>query len=281
MHRNSLLLAAVILFLGTLGDQASANHGCWYDGWGQQHCHFDGTIPGPPTDDGPPSSPGDLPPLRYLVVDTDFTGTTCYRWSRVAEPGAIDVWDPANDPRTITTTLTYPKCRPPPAVPTVTPGDRAWEVYRSWTLALPTPHLSPPAFGVTGFPTYVGATAADLIHRETLPSGIELEVAATVTAVTVDWGDGAVAAYAPSEMSPYPDGSAVHTYGLKTCGADYRATDPNGHLCHPTLETYPITVTFTWTARYRYDAGWIELESVDLSTTVAYDVDEVVGVPHA
>ena len=114
-----------------------------------------------------------------------------------------------------------------------------------------------------------------------MPSGIDLEVSAAVTAVAVDWGDGIVDRFPPSAAAPYPDGAASHTYVLKTCTAAYRATDPNGHLCHPTLEAYPITVTFTWTSGYRYDAGWIELESIDLSTTVAYDVDELVGVPQA
>jgi hypothetical protein len=279
MARKVSLISLMVLFSGLMSASAYGDHGCWYDGFGQQHCHFDGTIPGPPADDGPPRPPGELAPLRYLVVDVDYTGTTCFRWSRVAEPGAIDVWDPGNDPLTMTTLRTYPACLNAPGVPAAAPEDVAWDVYRSWTLALPTPQLSPPAFGVTGFPTYVGAAAADLVHHETLPSGIALEVSAAVTAVTIDWGDGAVEHYAPADTAPYPTGSAVHTYALKTCPADYRATDPNGHPCHPTLEAYPITVTFTWTSGYRYDAGWIELESVDLSTTVAYDVDEVVAVP--
>jgi hypothetical protein len=278
-RRKALIAAATLTLVALTSGPTRAAETCFLNELGIIQCTVDGTIPGPPSDDGPPPLVGDRPPLRYLVVDTDYTGTTCFRWSRVAEPGAIDVWDPANDPLTITTLRTYPACLIPPGAPAVAPDDRAWEVYRSWTLAVPAPQLSPPAFGITGFPTYIGATAADLAHRETLPSGIELEVSAAITAVTIDWGDGAVERYTPADTAPYPSGSAAHTYALKTCTAAYRAGDPNGHLCHPTLEAYPITVTFTWTSRYRYDAGWIELESIDLSTTVAYDVDEVVGVP--
>jgi hypothetical protein len=119
----------------------------------------------------------------------------------------------------------------------------------------------------------VTATVTPLTHRETLPGGIELVVSAQVTSATVTWGDGAFGTY-DDLATP-----ATHTYELKTCTAEDRATDPNAHLCHPTLDAYPVTVTFTWTAGYRYDAGWVELESVALSTTVIYDVDEVVAVP--
>ena len=275
-----VLLGAVLLVV-LLAQPVAADHGCWWEG-PVKHCHFDGTTPVPGQPGGPGNGtdpPGERPPIRYLILDTDFTGTDCYWWSRAAVPGAIDTWDPANDPTTIVTLLNYPACASPPPVPAVNPADRAWEVYRSWTLARPAPSLSPPDGGITGLPTYVGTTASALSHRETLPSGIDLVVAADVSSVTIDWGDGWVQHYSLTETAPYPTGVASHIYALKSCSADYRETDPNGHLCHPTLEAYPVTVTFTWTAGYEYDGGWTELESVDLSTTIPYDVDEVVGIP--
>lgn len=260
--------------MATLGAAEADDH-CWVTPSGAYKCHFDGTIVDPGTT--PVIRPDERPPIRYLVLGVDATGTDCYWWSGVPVPGAIDVWDPGNDPTTITTLANYPECT---ALPPIDPAVRAWEVYRSWTLQLPAPEFSPPDFGVTGLATYLAAGATGLAHQETLPSGIDLVVSADVTAVTVSWGDGSSAEhYSLAETAAYPDGVAAHAYDLKTCTNEYRNTDPNGHLCHPTLEAYPITVTFTWTAGYIYDASWIELESVDLTTTVGYDVDEVVGVP--
>ena len=279
MRAFLILCALGLWFAGPLSPSADADDHCWVLPNGEVQCNVTGTIPipGEPPVERPP---GERPPIRYLVLGVDATGTDCYWWSRVPVPGAIDVWDPANDPTTITTLISYPECTSPPVVPAVNPTDRAWEVYRSWTLQLPVPQFSPPDFGVTGLATFVEASAARLDHLETLPSGIDLVVSAEVTGVTVDWGDGSPAErYSPTETVGYPNGVAAHTYELKTCTAEYRDTDPNGHLCHPTLSAYPVTVTFTWTAGYSYDAGWIELESVNRTATIAYDVDEVVGVP--
>jgi hypothetical protein len=260
-------------------DGVLANDQCWVTPGGVFACEVSGALPHP---GGPGDStypPDERPPIRYLIVDTDYTGADCYWWSGVAIPGAIDTWDPGNDPTTIITLLNLSPCATPPPTPGVDAAARAWEVYRSWTLAAPSPALSPPATGITGLPTYVGTTTNGLNHVETLPSGIDLVVSAAVTGITVDWGDGTANVYSPDEAVPYPDGAAFHTYALKTCSNEYRATHPSGHLCHPSLAAYPITVTFTWTAGYSYDAGWVELESVTRATTVPYDVDEIVGVP--
>ena len=37
-------------------------------------------------------------------------------------------------------------------------------------------------------------------------------------------------------------------------------------------------MTYTWQGRYRYTAGWVNLGTLDRSTTVGYDVDEVIGL---
>ena len=140
----------------------------------------------------------------------------------------------------------------------MTPGTswvvtRAWEVFRSFPLAAPHPSLQPGRHGITGLPSYLAAPRPDpLAHREVLPDGQALEVEAQVTVAVVDWGDGSPAlAYDPATLLPHPAGRARHTYALKTCPADYRASHPSGGNCHPRLEAYPITVTFRWTARYR------------------------------
>ena len=100
-----------------------------------------------------------------------------------------------------------------------------------------------------------------------------------MTAALVDWGDGSpVLGYDPGALRPYPLGSARHTYRLKTCPPDYRVAHPSGRNCHPTLEAYPVEVTFRWTARYRLAGPWVDLGHLDRAAAAAYDVDEVVGV---
>jgi hypothetical protein len=259
---------------GALGAEA-----CETNPLGGLDCSVSDTTPDPlptPDPDPSPNPDPDRPEIRYLYTGFDPAVGRCYYWSRL--PGGIDTWDPENDSQVFSIINSLPRC-PPNAAPAVDPTTRAWEVYRSWQLAAPAPTFAPPETGITGLATYVGVSVEALTHQETLPSNIDLVVRAEVSAVTVDWGDdsGAVT-YSPAEATPYPDGVATHTYITKTCPPDYRANHPRGHLCHPTLDAYPVTVTFTWTAGYQYDAGWIELESVDLTTTVPYDVDEVIGV---
>ncbi len=209
----------------------------------------------------------------------DPTLGPCRYWSRT--PGGIDTWDPGAAASDMTFLLALPACPPASAQPAgaTTVAQRAWEVFRSWTLPRPELTFAPPDRGITGLPTFVSAaTPVPLEHREAMPSGLELLVRAEVVAATVDWGDGTTTRHDPADLAAFPAGSATHTYSLKTCPPDYRVTHPSGGNCHPTLEAYPVTVTFSWTGRYRYDAGWIDLGVVDLATSVSWDVDEVVGV---
>ena len=171
---------------------------------------------------------------------------------------------------------TTPRC--PPSVGEPVP-DQAWQIFRSFPLAEPVPSLNPEGGGITGYPTYLAAAnPTPIIHREVLGDGSTLEVRAWVESLNVDWGDGWALAHDPTEALPYPDGAVTHIYKTKTCPPDYRVTHPSGRNCHATLEAYPVTATFTWAGEYRNGGSWISIGTLDLPTTVLYDVDEVFGV---
>ena len=95
----------------------------------------------------------------------------------------------------------------------------------------------------------------------------------------IDWGDGTPAiAYDPAGLLPYPDGRARHTYALKTCPADYRASHPSGGNCHPRLESYPSGSPSAGRRATGSGGAWVDLGHLDREALVAYDVDEVIGV---
>jgi hypothetical protein len=221
-------------------------------------------------------------PLRYLATTEHPDTGLCWFWSPY--PPGLDSWDSANDMAIMWTIWALPRC-PGPTPPATGPGTswvetRAWEIFRSFPLAAPDPSLQPPRHGITGLPSYLSADPPPpLTYREVLPDGRALEVEASVTRALIDWGDGTpVFAYDPARLLPYPDGAARHTYGLKTCPADYRESHPSGNGCHPTLGAYPIRVSFRWTARYRLGGAWRDLGEIERRVVTAYDVDEVVGV---
>lgn len=245
-------------------------------------CSYDGGSSGggSPGGGSPGSggSGGELPPIRYLGTADHHTRGQCWYWSRY--PPGYDSHDPYFDAAIIITRATYPRCDDTSSgttVPPVDPVARAWDVFRSWTLAVPAPQVRPEV-GITNLDSILTAPAPTaLTHAETLPDGRVLEVRAEVASVRVDWGDGSPRFSYPA--SALVSGGAAHTYGLKTCPADYRAAHPSGPSCHPTLAAYPLTVTFTWEARYRDGGAWTTLDTVERTTTLAYDVDEVVGIP--
>ncbi|MEZ5174603.1 MAG: hypothetical protein R2823_00140 [Acidimicrobiia bacterium] len=213
--------------------------------------------------------------LRYLYTTTRAPVGDCYYWS--ATPGGIDSAFGRNDSAIIAITTTLPMCPPRPSVD---PWTVAWEVFRSWDLDPPTPSLQPAAAGITGLPTYLSTPVPDRIeHSERLPDGRTLRVRADVRQLSIAWGDGTTLAYLPSTALPYPEGAVTHTYLLKTCSAHYRANHPSGGLCHPTLDRYPITATFTWEGSYSTGGSWRTLGTLEQSVTVSYDVDEARGVP--
>lgn len=219
-----------------------------------------------------------LDPIRYVYTATDPNLGDCYYWSRV--PGGLDAWDASQNHLLIPVTVGLPEC--PGLSATLSPAEvaaRAWEVFRAFPLAGPEPAFEPPAHGITGLPTYVSVIdPAPITHTETLPDGRTLEVRARAAALAVVWGDGGTDAYAPGEAAPYPTGIATHVYELKTCSAAYRVEHPSGGNCHPSLDEYAVSTTFTWSGDYTVGGGWTALGTLDLTTDVAYDVDEVQGV---
>jgi hypothetical protein len=269
MRRTASVLTLIVVLAGSwwLAAGSWAND-CYYNPSGRLICDIGGTLPGNPGD-----PPGDRPPLRYLYTSTDPVVGDCYYFSRT--PGGLDIWDPANDPAVIGFTTSLPVC----PVANDPPATVAWRIFRSFPLALPTPSLEPPGSGITGLPTYLATPdPLDVTHTEVLPDGRTLDVRASVAVLVVDWGDGARATFESSEARAYPSGSVIHMYTTKTCDATYRREHPSGGNCHPTLDAYPITATFTWAGRYRVGGAWIDLGTLNRTTTVPYDVDEVQGV---
>ncbi len=254
---------------------------------GASDCYFDpsqnrvvcavaGEIPEPGLPGVPPGDFDD-PGLRYVYTDTDPVIGDCYYWSDV--PGGLDAWDPGNDPAVIAITTRLPLC---PAVPGVDPEARAWQVFRSWDLDPPDPDVTPEVVGITGLDTHIAATPpAVIVHAEVLPDGRALEVRARVAQLDVDWGDGAFSSHDPSSATGWPDGAVAHVYAVKTCPPEYRAEHPSGGLCHPTLEFYTITVAHTWVGEFRVGGlgAWTALGALTRTTSLAYDVDEVRGMP--
>lgn len=217
------------------------------------------------------------PPLRYLVVSGSGSGT-CWYWSRY--PPGLDSLDPANDQAIIFTRAAYPRCvSTQPPTTTVDVTSTAWDVFRSWTLAAPSPRLRP-TVGITNLDTVLTTPRPPALHhRETLPDGRVLEVEARVVSIVIAWGDGTPTfGHDPAAVA---SGGTRHAYRVKTCPGDYRRNHPRGVACHPTLDAYPITVTHSWQGRYRTGGSWIVLGTIPRSTTRSYDVDEVYGVPVA
>lgn len=276
-----VVVAAAFVFSVTPWTGSAQGGDCSFNpSLGRIECSASGGTPGSsgnarPVRRGPVAPPD---PIRYLHVDVDPVIGPCAYWSRV--PGGIDTWDPINDPSDIPFFVGLPAC--PGRSEALTAAEIeaiAWSIFRSFPLVPPDPVFEPPEPGITGLPTYLSVTdPAPIVHSEALPDGRTLEVTANVTDLVVGWGDGASDRYPPEAAVPYPDGSATHTYTLKTCTASYRAEHPSGQLCHPSLEAYPVITLFTWSGQYSVGGSTSQLGTLDLVTEVAYDVDEVQGV---
>ncbi|VAW00795.1 hypothetical protein MNBD_ACTINO02-1993 [hydrothermal vent metagenome] len=269
-------LSAIVVLLA-LTTAVWASDVCYFDPDGAYICQIDeppsgGPVVGPPVEE--PPEPPPPPSLQFLYTGIDpNTGGDCYYWSSV--PGGLDAWNAANDPAVITITTSFPECT---AVPVVVIDLFGWEVFRSWPLAGPEPTMSPEVSGVTGVPTWITATpAGDIIEDVVLPDGRTLQVRGRIVVLSIDWGDGTWSNHLPTDaLIP---GAVQHTYATKTCTAAERE-ERRGELCHPSLEAYPITLVYTWEGEYRVlpDAAWTVLGTLDRTTTVDYDIDEIVGV---
>lgn len=212
-----------------------------------------------------------LPPPRFLR-STTVDGAPCWYWSRY--PPGLDTQNPAHADLIEVTQTLLPECGvlPDPVVSVIT---RAWEVFRSFTLARPDPVLRPEV-GIANLPTLASmARPPTLSHTELLPDGRTLQVAASVTLVRFDWGDGTVESV-PARTAFFE--GAAHPFTLKTCSPEARPGSAPAGRCHPTLSQYPVRVTFVWTARYRTGGAWTTLGAIERSRTLLHDVDEVIGV---
>lgn len=217
-----------------------------------------------------------LPPFRYLRTRVEPGLGTCWYWSRY--PPGLDGHNPAHDSLIIYTRFQNPEC-PAPGTVIVNVSSRAWDVFRSFPLRGPLPRIRP-TVGITNLDSIITDwRPATLRHVETLPDGRVLEVEAYVGSVPIAWGDGSGVISYPASTA-FGSGAA-YAYALKTCPPDYRLTHPAGPRCHPTLESYRVTVSFAWVGRYRTGGAWTTLGTLTRSATFDYDVDEVIGFPVA
>jgi hypothetical protein len=213
--------------------------------------------------------------LRYLATQSG----RCWFWSR--HPPGFDSWDSAYDQPIIFTRWRLPECRgrPAPAVVVVVDASkRAWAVFRAFPLDPPAFHLTP-VTGITNLPSRLHLEPPRRFrHSETLPDGRRLEVEATVETVWTEWSDGTPSVGYRVATAVGDPGAVRHTYRLKTCSADYRISHLDGPKCHPSLDRYPVTITYRWSARYRAGGDWVGLGSIDRPGSTRYDVDEGLGI---
>lgn len=175
----------------------------------------------------------------------------------------------------------YPPCTSEPADESDVARE-AYELLARYRHPHPSGEVDPPpGAGVTGLATFVSDTpppewTASIVSPVT---GLRIDVATRVVAVAVDWGDGSTVTVPETHFGRlvgWPDGGSSHVYQTKTC------EPPGDGRCHPDLASYPLTISYVWAARYRVGGGaWRPLVVPPTSTTVAYDVDEILGLTSA
>ncbi len=188
-------------------------------------------------------------------------------------------WDPDGVPGgPVAVDITLEVCRSEP-VPAVPPSVEVWEAIEDYVHTRPDPTFDPPPpRGLAGLETYAAVAVPDPFATTLVSAGTGavLDVEAWVDEVRIDWGDGTVDAFPPvlfPLLDGTPEGAAVHVYEVKTCDP------PGGPRCHPTLTAYPLSVAFSWFARWRVDGGpWLTLVVPDTVTAVDYPVTEVIGL---
>ena len=220
-------------------------------------------------------------------IGYDQAGIQCWFWTTANTDWVIISivgntatlgWDPAAGPGPVAINVTLPGCSSRPQ-PVISDSSAVWNLIEEYVHQEPEPTLDPPAgLGLTGLDTFVAVTPPEPFDA-TLTSpgtGATLEVHAEVSAVIVEWGDGALDSFTKALfplLTPSPDGAATHVYETKTC------VDPGDGRCHPSLSSYPLTVYYEWTARWRSGTGdWLILAVPDTFTTIEYPVDEVISV---
>lgn len=236
-------------------------------------------------------SPTAVPFVLSPQVGTDRDGV-CWYWTTrgsdwvilgVDDDGRATLGiDPDGDSTgPVLIDVVYPRCTSEPAA-APTALLEAYELLARYAHPTPAATLDPPpGAGVAGMAVFLAespppAWNASLVSPH---SGRRIEVDTRVETVQVDWGDGTSSVIPESAfglLSGWPDGAFRHVYETKTCAS------PGGPRCHPSLQTYPLTVAYRWSARYRVDSGgWLAIPVPSTVTAVEYDVDEIVAVTTA
>ncbi len=232
---------------------------------------------------------GRVPGWLYPAVGSATNGT-CWYWrsvptgweflGRQADGSATFAFDPDDDPGgPLIVDVTYPVCRsePTPEQPDVL---TAWDLASEYVHVEPDPILNPRIpWGLTGAETHLRVDPPPPFSDSIVdPLGQVLEVTGRVVGVTISWGDGSSSSFGESEfplLTGYPTGLARHIYEVKTC-------NPPGSTprCHPSLDSYPLTVAYRWDVQWRGTAAapWAGLAVPDTATTVAYPVTEIISV---
>lgn len=267
------LAVAVLLAISTTSEAASFS-ACWVerqvDILGRTEQVTRCRIAGGTTIDY--ASDTDVPGKLYPATGTDVTGQ-CWYYTSAVTPyvilaqyanGDADIGydtDPSNPGGIVAIGPTLPRCTSEP-IPAADPLVDVWEYVTQYIHSPPQPDLSPPAgSGVTGMDTYVGVPIPST-HTTTLASGgTSLDIYIEVSAVVVDWGDGAVESFPPSDamLAGYPDGLVTHIYETKS-------------------DEMQLSISYDWTARWRVSGGaWDFLSVPDTTTTTAYPLAEIVS----
>lgn len=210
------------------------------------------------------------PAVRYVAAGTMPDGGLCW-WLSTSAADAV------HDPGAGWITEYYqdlirnnnPQCP-------YTPADLLLIESTYASISLPTPEVAttPAEIAITGFPlTIEPATDLQTLTATTPPlsSGVTATITASPFDIAVDWGDG-------SSSSTLPTATPSHVYELKTCPPDYRIEHPRGHLCHPSLEEYPIEVRYRWSGIATAPWGSLDLGIRSSTSTIIRDVDEIIGV---
>lgn len=273
--RSLVAAIALALLLPTVDLRAESFASCWVtsevDSYGVRQQITRCRIAGGTTVDY--ASDSDVPSVLYPQTGTDITGQ-CWYYTSGSTPyvilaqyanGDADIGfdtDPSAPGGIVAIGPTLPRCTSEPT-PATDPFADAWEYVMQYVHPPPTPELSPqPGDGITGMDTYVGLPVPD-VHTATIASGLSsLEVYIEVSAVEVDWGDGLIDSYPPTEqfLAGYPEGFVTHVYETKDA------------------EGVPIGISYDWTARWRLVGGvWEPLAVPNTTTTVVYPLAEIVS----
>ena len=228
-------------------------------------------------------------PLRLFAAVGSADNGTCWYWrsvwtgweiiTRTSDGSAFLGFDSDGVPGgPLNLDVTYPACISEPTE-AVSGAALAWDLIRDYVHQEPGPTLNPAVpWGLTGAETHLSLIPPAPLSDSILdPTGQVLEVTGTVAAVAVDWGDGTALTLAPETyalLTGFPNGSARHTYEVKTC--DIPGSTPR---CHPSLSEYLLQVRFQWFVQWRVGGGdWVTLPVPDSVTTIPYPVQEIISV---